>query len=138
MRMKRIFPFAAAFLCAAAACFQGCKGPGRQFQQAPLQQAFTRDTRTYVLGREPDQDREQAFQDLLSKAHGDALKNSGLAPDVGFSYSLSPKGTVYPFSEVEVACLVQKQDYSRGKALCRQFFRAVDAGLRRVTAPKEP
>jgi len=100
------------------------------------QQAVSHSTRVYVLGKVPDQEREQAFQDLLSSAQAAAAKRGG-GPETGFSYSLAPRGAVYPFSEVEVVCLVQKADSSLGDALCSDFFRTVDRGMKRLLAPKQ-
>ncbi|EFK95522.1 hypothetical protein LDC_2466 [sediment metagenome] len=89
-------------------------------------------SRSYSLGKIPDQDREQAFQDLLSAAQAAAAKAHGDASEIGFSYSLAPKGAVYPFSDLEVSCLIQKADASQGKRLCADFFKAVDAGFRNL------
>jgi len=93
---------------------------------APRQSALTHSARTYSLGKVPDQDRERAFQDLLAAAQARAARGDSAA---GFSYSLAPKGAVYPFSEVEVVCLVQRSDSGSGDDLCSDFFKAVDAGL---------
>ncbi|MFA6434368.1 MAG: hypothetical protein WCW52_06700 [Elusimicrobiales bacterium] len=109
-----------------------CAGPGGPAAPSPRQRAVAQAARTYALGKVPDQDREQAFQDLLAAAHSEALKQHGAANEIGFSYSLSPKGAVYPFSEVEVVCLIKKADSYSGKQLCRNFFKTVDAGLRNI------
>ena len=115
----------------------GCAGRGGTAAPSPRQQAVAHSVRTYELGKVPDQDREQAFQNLLDASHSSALKLHGAADDIGFSYSLSPKGAVYPFSEVEVSCLIKKADASSGKRLCRDFFKAVDSGLPRVVRQDE-
>ena len=120
----------------AAACLCGCYSLRDHSQPVTPQQAVSQSARSYALGREPDQEREQAFQDLLAAAHTAALDKRGAAPETGLSYSLSPKGAVYPFSKVEVACLVQRADASQGKALCREFFKAVDAGFEKVILPR--
>jgi len=96
------------------------------------QSAVVQAGRTYALGKVPDQEREQAFQDLLTAAHAAALKKHDGAAEVGFSYSLAPKGAVYPFSEVEVSCLIMKADSSSGKKLCSDFFKAVDGGFKNI------
>jgi len=125
--------FCAAFACA---CLCGCSGRRDSSLPEPSQQALAQAVRNYALGREPDQAREQAFQALLEAAHAAAMTRRGASPETGLSYSLSPRGTVYPFSEVEVVCLVKRADSSQGKALCREFFNAVDAGLDQVIAPR--
>ena len=96
------------------------------------QRAVVHASRTYALGKVPDQEREQVFQDLLAAAHAAALKKLGGAAEIGFSYSLAPKGAVYAFSEVEVSCLIKKADTFRGKQLCSDFFNAVDAGFKKI------
>lgn len=117
----------------ACACLFGCRSGGPVPEEPPAQQALVQSSRSYRLGREPDQERERSFQELLDSAHASALVSRAAFPGAAFSYTVSPKGAVYPFSEVEVACLVKKAEYSRGRALCREFFRAVDAGLSGVT-----
>ena len=110
----------------------GCAGPKGQGASSPRQRAVVNSSRTYALGKVPDQEREQAFQDLLEASRAEAVRKHGDALEIGFSYSLSPKGAVYPFSEVEVSCLMQKADASQGKKLCSDFFSAVDAGLKKI------
>ncbi len=123
---------------AALACLflWGCHGHRDQPRRMPPSQAIVQSTRIYELGRDPDQQREQAFQDLLAAAHAVALEKRGASPATGSSYSLAPKGAVYPFSKVEVACLVQRADASKAKALCREFFKAVDSGFEKVIVSK--
>lgn len=116
---------------AALALFWGCASPGRPPAPVIVHQAVVHASRTYVLGKVPDQDREQAFQDLLSSAYASALKRPGAA-NIGFSYSLAPKGAVYAFSEVEVSCLIKETDAAWGGRLCYDFFNAIDAGLKKI------
>ena len=114
----------------------GCAGPGGPGPAAPRQQAVVHTARTYALGKIPDQDREQAFQDLLAAAHAAALKKRSGASEIGFSYSLAPKGAVYAFSEVEVSCLIMEADASWGEQLCSDFFTGVDAGVKNISGKK--
>ena len=118
---------------AALIVFWGCAGPKGPGAPSPRQRAVVNSSRTYALGRVPDQEREQAFQDLLEAARAEAVKKHGGASEIGFAYSLSPKGAVYPFSEAEVSCLMQKADASQGEKLCSGFFSAVDAGFKKIT-----
>lgn len=120
------------FTAAALVVLWGCAGPKGPGAFSPRQRAVVHSGRTYALGRVPDQEREQAFQDLLEAARAAAVQKHGGASEVGFAYSLSPKGAVYPFSEVEVSCLIQKADASQGEKLCSGFFSAVDAGLNKI------
>jgi hypothetical protein len=117
------------------ACFCGCAGTGRPGASSPGQRAVVQQSRVYALGKVPDQEREQAFQDLLAAAQAEAVQKHGSASEIGFSYSLAPRGAVYPFSEAEVSCLLQKADVSEGKRLCSDFFKAVDAGLKNIIQP---
>ena len=130
-----------AALCAALA---GCAVPAVQTAPAAApaappsrQQAVAHQTRTYALGKVPDQDREQAFQNLLDSAQAQAAKKySGDKPmEIGFSYSLTPKGAVYAFSEVEISCLVQAS-YAAGSGaeLCDEFFRVIDSRIKKIAA----
>ena len=122
----KLFYFPAALLL-----LWGCATPGKPAAPASVHQAVVHASRTYALGKVPDQGREQAFQDLLSSAYAAALKRSG-ATDIGFSYSMAPKGAVYAFSEVEVSCLIKETDASWGERLCSDFFGAVDAGIAKI------
>ena len=125
--MKKLFCIPAALLF-----FSGCVSSGGPGAALSRQRAVVHTSRTYALGRVPDPEREQAFQDLLAAAHAAALKKRGSADEIGFSYSLSPKGAVYTFSEVEVSCLIKKADVSQGRQLCSDFFNAVNAGLKNI------
>jgi len=120
------------FTAAALVVLWGCAGTKGPDGSSPRQRAVVNSSRTYALGRVPDQEREQAFQDLLEAARSEAVKKHGEASEIGFAYSLSPKGAVYPFSEVEVSCLMQKADASEGEKLCSDFFSAVDAGYKKI------
>jgi len=133
------------FLIALCAALAGCAAPAVQTTApaaAPAarpsrQQAVAHQTRTYALGKIPDQDREQAFQNLLDSAQAQAAKKySGDKPmEIGFSYSLTPKGAVYAFSEVEISCLVQAT-YAAGSGaeLCDEFFRVIDSRIKKIAA----
>lgn len=137
MRKFKQIIFAA--VCSALA---GCAVPAVQNPAAApaappsRRQAVAHQTRTYALGKVPDQDREQAFQNLLDSALAQAAKKqAGDKPlEIGFSYSLTPKGAVYPFSEVEVSCLVQALHASgSGGELCAEFFRVIDSRIKKIT-----
>ena len=117
------------------ACFCGCAGAGRPGAPSPRQRAVAQQSRVYALGKVPDQERERAFQDLLASAQAEAVKKHGGASEIGFSYYLAPRGAVYPFSEAEVSCLLQKSDIPEGKRLCSDFFKAVDAGIGNILKP---
>ncbi len=132
------------FLIVLCAALAGCAAPAAQTTTtaAPApppvrQRAVITETRTYVLGKVPDQDREQDFQNLLDSAQAQAAKkHAGDKPlEVGFSYSLTPKGAVYSFSEVEVACLIQASDSRHGAELCADFFRIIDSRIKKIAAP---
>ena len=89
-------------------------------------------TRNYALSKIPDPELEAALPDLLAQSYDFALKRSADAPaEAGFSYTLSPKGAVYPFSEVEVSCVIREKYASRyGPGLCSAFFSALDKKIK--------
>jgi len=123
------------------AVISGCAGPAPKNTAAASpsrQQAVVHETRTYALGKSPDQGREQAFQELLDAAQEQAANDhTGDKPmEIGFSYSLTPKGAVYAFSEVEVSCLIQAPYAARhGKELCADFFNVIDSRIKKITGP---
>jgi len=61
--------------------------------------------------------------DIVAESHNYAFKKAGAPADAGFSYTLAPRGAVYPFSEMEVACVIREKYASRyGAKLCSVFF----------------
>jgi hypothetical protein len=91
----------------------------------------------FKLGRTPDPGLEADLEGLLSASHATAARNhSGDNPmRTGFTYSLSPRGAVYPFSEIEVSCIIQeKYARSTGPELCGDFFRELDVKIKRAVA----
>jgi hypothetical protein len=85
--------------------------------------------RQFKLLRVPNPDLEAALDGALMAAYDEAVRNnSGDRPfEIGFTYSLAPKGASYPFSEVEVSCIMQERYFRRGGKLCGDFFSALDA-----------
>lgn len=96
--------------------------------------------RTFKLVKTPDQDLEQALEGMLSASYEAALKKrSGDNPaDIGFTYSLAPKGAVYPFSEIEVSCIMQDK-YARrsGAALCGDFYADLEERVKKALAGRQ-
>ncbi len=94
--------------------------------------------RVFQLSKTPDPDLEMALEGILSASHDDAMAALPAgARDIGFTYSLSPRGAIYPFSEVEVSCIVQRRYADRrGPELCAVFFGALDARLGKALAGK--
>jgi len=84
---------------------------------------------SFQLSKTPNQTVEDGFQPALDEAYNEALRNYGGAADAGFTYSMRPSGAVYPFSEVEVSCIVQKKYETDGKKLCGDFFAALHQSL---------
>ena len=120
--MRRI-PAIVALLAlgACAAPKPGAPAPARE-------RAVVFQTRNYPLSKIPDPELEIALPDLLAQSYDSALKKAADAPtDAGFSYTLSPKGAVYPFSEVEVSCVIREKYASRyGAEICAAFYSALD------------
>ncbi|MBI4349866.1 MAG: hypothetical protein HY550_00355 [Elusimicrobia bacterium] len=134
-RAALLFP--ALFLCACAAPEPAAQrrleepsGPGA---------AIVFEKRLFKLVRTPDPDLEAALEGFLSASYDTAVRNhAGDKPmDTGFTYSLAPKGAVYPFSEIEVSCIMQEK-YARrsGPAICGDFFRDLEARLKRAVGGK--
>lgn len=90
--------------------------------------AVTVETRTYLLGRIPDQEMERAFHNYVMASAKLARKRVLRGKTgIGFNYTLTPKGAVYPFSDVEVACIVQSRYVRRyGRSLCSEMFMRID------------
>ena len=77
---------------------------------------------------------------MLSASYDAAVKNhAGDRPmETGFTYSLAPRGAVYPFSEIEVSCIIQEK-YARrsGPEICGDFFRELDVKIKRAVGSAE-
>ena len=124
---------------AAAACaalLSACGGARPGAKPVPPDQAAVYQKRVFKLVKIPDPDLEASLEGMLSASYDEAIKaHAGDRPlDIGFSYSLAPHGAAYPFSEIEVSCLIQaRYSRSRGPELCGEFFRRlggrIDAAL---------
>ncbi|MDD2804978.1 MAG: hypothetical protein PHV33_05450 [Elusimicrobiales bacterium] len=96
--------------------------------------------RTFKLVKTPDPDLEAALEPLLTAAYDAAVRRHAEASfsEIGFTYSLAPKGAVYPFSEIEVSCIMQdKYAVRRGPELCGAFFGDLEARLKKALADKQ-
>lgn len=129
--------FFAAFLGACAA--PGPAGQSRQDQPSGPGAAIVFEKRTFKLVKTPDPDLEAALEGLLSASYGVAVRNHvGDKPmEIGFTYSLAPKGAVYPFSEIEVSCIMQEK-YARrsGPEICGDFFTELDVRIKKAVGGK--
>ncbi|OGS12705.1 MAG: hypothetical protein A2234_00560 [Elusimicrobia bacterium RIFOXYA2_FULL_58_8] len=128
--MRLLLPAVAAagLLCACA----GTRGEGRQKPSGPGA-AVVFEKQTFKLSKTPSQGLEAALEDSLSASYQTAVKqHSGDSPiEIGFTYSMAPRGAVYPFSEIEVSCIMQEK-YARrkGPRLCADFFLELDSQLK--------
>lgn len=121
----------------AFAIFAACAGPGPtpEAPQVPAGPgaASVFEKRVFKLVKTPDPDLEAALEGMLSSSYDAAVKkHSGDDPmKIGFTYSVSPKGAVYPFSEIEVDCIMQEK-YARrhGPRLCADFFGELEGKLK--------
>lgn len=126
----------AGLLCLSFALFGGCSGPRGSGGPAA---AVAFQKKIFKLSKTPNPALEAALEGLLSASYQAAAKNhSGDSPmKIGFTYSLAPRGAVYPFSEIEVSCLIQeKYARSSGPELCGDFFRELDVKIKRAVGGK--
>lgn len=134
--------FRGALLLSVALAF-GCAAPGpsgrQEEQPSGPGAAIAFEKRMFKLVKTPDPDLEAALEGLLSASYDVAVRNhSGDKPmEIGFTYSLAPKGAVYPFSEIEVSCIMQEK-YARrsGPEICGDFFRELDVKLKKAVDGK--
>jgi hypothetical protein len=98
--------------------------------------ALEYEKRTFKLSKTPDPAIEMGLQEALDAAYEHAVAaHSGDKPmEIGFTYSVAPTGAIYPFSEVEVSCLMQQKHRSKGKRLCRYFFEDLEKRLKALAA----
>ncbi|MDA8244888.1 MAG: hypothetical protein M0025_12320 [Elusimicrobia bacterium] len=113
--------------------------PGERAPQGPGAAAVF-EKRTFALVKVPDPDLEMALESILSDSHAAAMRRySGDSPlEIGFTYSMAPRGAVYPFSEIEVSCIMQQKYASRkGPELCSGFFSELDARIKKALAARQ-
>lgn len=131
----------ALLLSVSLACACAAPGPVVRQQERPSGPgaAIAFEKRLFKLVKTPDPDLEAALEGLLSASYDVAVRNhSGDRPmEIGFTYSLAPKGAVYPFSEIEVSCIMQEK-YARrsGPGICGDFFRELDVKLKKAVGGK--
>lgn len=123
------------------ACACAAPGPVGQKQEQPSGPgaAIAFEKRLFKLVKTPDPDLEASLEGLLSASYDLAVRNhAGDRPmEIGFTYSLAPKGAVYPFSEIEVSCIMQEK-YARrsGPEICGDFFRELDVKIKKAVGGK--
>ncbi|OGR57865.1 MAG: hypothetical protein A2X34_01950 [Elusimicrobia bacterium GWC2_51_8] len=131
---SRFQPLSAAVFFLFCAC--GSVRPGASVQSRDLAVVFQ--TRRYALSKTPDPELETALPGIVSASHDYAFKRTAAPADAGFSYTLAPKGAVYPFSEMEVSCVIRDKYASRyGGELCSSFFSDLARKIKR-TLQKPP
>lgn len=132
-------------LPALATLAAGCAAPqpepgARREAPAGKSAAIVFEKRTFRLVKTPDPELEAALEPMLTASFDAAVKNlSGDDPlEIGFAYSLAPKGAVYPFSEIEVSCIMQER-YARrrGPELCGFFFTDLGHRVEKAVAGKQ-
>ncbi len=134
--MKRHKALAALLAAGLAAC-------GGSAAQAPARgDAVAVRQHNFKLLKTPDPELELALEGILAGAYEAVLKSHSEFFGKGagvFTYSVSPKGASYPFSEIEVSCLVQER-YARGRGpeLCGEFFDQLSRRLKTELAAREP
>jgi len=107
------------------------KKPGSSYPNS----AINFEKRTFKLVKKPDPALEASLEGILSASYNTAIKNyMGSGPmNIGFTYSLAPRGAVYPFSEIEVSCIMQETyALSSGPKICGDFFRELDVKIKRA------
>lgn len=123
------------------ACACAAPGPTGRSEEQPSGPgaAIVFEKQLFKLVKTPDPDLEASLEGLLSASYDLAVRNhAGDKPmEIGFTYSLAPKGAVYPFSEIEVSCIMQEK-YARrsGPEICGDFFRELDVKIKKAVGGK--
>lgn len=84
-------------------------------------------SKEYFLTKTPNYFIEQDFNKIVEDSFLSVYNNMDFEIKKSFSYLINPKGASYPFSRVEVNCLV-REDLSSTTAneLCKLFFDRID------------
>lgn len=125
------------FLCAAllCSCSYGVRPYGVEKPSGPGA-AVVFEKQTFKLSKTPNQDLEASLEPALSASYQFAVKkHSGEKPmEIGFTYSMTPRGATYPFSEIEISCIMQGKYLQKGARLCADFFQELDLQLKSARA----
>lgn len=84
-------------------------------------------SKEYFLSKTPNYNLEQDFQKIVEDSYLSVFEKLNFDVKKSFSYLINPKGAFYPFSRVEVSCLV-REDLNETKAyeICGEFFKNID------------
>lgn len=136
--LKAALPLAALLACGCAAPGAPSGGPVPGEAPSGPSAAVAHEKRLFKLSKTPSPGIEAGLQDAVDAAFAGAVKkHSGEKPmDIGFTYTMAPKGAIFPFSEVEVACVIQEKHRGKAARLCRDFFEGLDAGLKNLAQPE--
>lgn len=122
------------FLASACALLCACGGGG--IRPAGDGEAVAMQRQVFKLLKVPDPEFETELGGLLSASY-EAVTKAHSGETGFFVYSMSPKGAVYPMSEIEVSCLVQKGgSRSAGKKLCAEFFGELGSRIDKALAAR--
>lgn len=113
---------------------QGTKTDGHEKSEA-----IVFEKQSFFLSKTPDVELEEKFQSVLDSSFTTAVYNhSGDNPmAIGFTYSMRLTGAIYPFSEVEVSCIIQRNYSDLGAELCGDFFKSLQTGLKDLKENKD-
>lgn len=135
MSKKNFLPplcLAASLLCSCAGF--GARDSGKSGLSGPGA-AVIFEKRIFKLSKTPNPGIEAALEGALAGSYQAAVNNhSGDKPmEIGFTYSVAPNGASYPFSEIEVSCIMQEK-YARrkGPGLCKDLFQELDLRIKRL------
>ena len=133
---RGVLLLSASFFCACAAPEPAGRLPDKPSGPSA---AIAFEKRTFKLVKTPDPDLEAALEGILTASYDTAVKNhAGDKPmEIGFTYSLAPKGAVYPFSEIEVSCIMQERYAGRsGPQICGDFFEELGIRIKSAVGGK--
>ena len=120
---------------AIAMVFNGCvlNRSGLNADAAKENEAVVAKLESYILDDPKDYNRIAYFNEVILKAYKTTiLDRRSSAYKIGFVYKIIPKGIVDPFSEVDIACMVQRKfSKRRGPALCGKFFENIEEEFKR-------
>ena len=113
-----------------------CACGGTGIRPAKDGAAVAMQRQTFKLLKTPDPEFEAELEGVLSSSY-EAVTKAHSDGTGFFAYTLTPKGAVYPLSEIEVSCLVQEGGpSSAGKRLCAEFFQELDLRIEKALAAR--
>lgn len=86
-------------------------------------------SKKYSLSKKQNYELEEKFKTAVENAYLETYSHY----NINFVYTISPEGTIYPFSDVDIRCIIQSPTTSQKvKDVCIHFFKILDSKVEKI------